>query len=63
MVDISKCINEECPLKLLCYRYTAKANPHRQAYGSFQFKIVNGKTECEYFWSNKEYRNEREFDY
>jgi len=32
MVDITKCSDEECPMKETCYRYTAKANEYRQSY-------------------------------
>jgi hypothetical protein len=32
MPDISMCKGINCPLAFNCYRYTAKANPHRQAY-------------------------------
>ena len=40
MVDISMCLNEDCPIKETCYRYKATANPYRQAY--MDFKYDNG---------------------
>lgn len=51
MPDISKCKNETCTLKELCYRYTSKPNEHWQSYGSFKQDEAG---DCEYFWSNKE---------
>lgn len=32
MPDISMCKGINCPLAFNCYRYKAKANPHRQSY-------------------------------
>ncbi len=32
MPDISMCKGINCPLAFNCYRYTAKANLHRQSY-------------------------------
>jgi hypothetical protein len=55
MPDISKCENEECPLKEKCYRFTATPSPVLQAYAYFK-PDEDGK--CEYFWDNKEYKNE-----
>jgi hypothetical protein len=52
MADISMCIGSNCPLKLNCYRYTARANPYRQAYGAFKYDEKRQK--CEYFWQNSE---------
>jgi hypothetical protein len=55
MPDISKCENEECPLKEKCYRFTATPSPVLQAYAYFK-PDEDGK--CEYFWDNKEYKDE-----
>ena len=55
MSDISKCENKECPLKLECYRFTAPANPYRQAYADFTYDEKEG---CEYFWKNEKENNE-----
>jgi hypothetical protein len=55
MPDISMCQNEECPLKKKCYRFTAKPSPLLQTYAYFK-PDEDGK--CEYFWNNKEYKNE-----
>ena len=35
MTDITKCKDSKCPARLMCYRFTAPANEHRQAYGIF----------------------------
>ena len=51
--DISKCENEECPLKEKCYRYTSKPSEYRQTYSEFKYdEITKG---CDYFWSNEGY--------
>jgi len=55
MPDISMCQNEECPLKKKCYRFTATPSPLLQTYAYFK-PDEDGK--CEYFWNNKEYKNE-----
>lgn len=61
MPDISMCINEECPLKQLCYRYTAPADEIYQAYGDFKYGInKNGIPECDHFWDNKKQGNKYE---
>jgi hypothetical protein len=48
MPDISMCINEDCPMKLTCYRYTATPTPLRQSYMSFKWD----DTGCDHFWPN-----------
>lgn len=47
MPDISKCSNEDCPLKESCYRYKVKPNPFRQAYTTYE-PNKDGKT-CNHF--------------
>lgn len=47
MPDISCCNNENCPLKIKCYRFTAPRS-HWQSFCDFQ--PTNGK--CEDFWDN-----------
>jgi len=50
MADISKCTDDKCPSKKICWRFTAPVSPYRQAYGSF------GREEdaynCDMFWHN-----------
>ena len=46
MADISMCLNEDCPLKEKCYRYTAPASDY-QYYSDF--KYVEGEG-CDFFW-------------
>lgn len=48
MADITKCSNEDCPIKMECFRHTAKDN-YRQYYQSFEFKNNN----CTHFYNNK----------
>jgi hypothetical protein len=49
MPDITMCSGEKCPLKQICYRYTAKPSDY-QAY--FAKPPVLGGT-CEYFWRDE----------
>ncbi len=49
MPDITMCSGEKCPLKQICYRYTAKPS-EPQSY--FVKAPVLGGT-CEYFWRDK----------
>ncbi len=52
MPDISICKGVNCPLAFNCYRFTAKANPHRQTYMS-EPPWDEEKKECEYYLSNE----------
>jgi hypothetical protein len=53
MPDISKCTNENCPLKTTCYRYTCKPDRWGQAYTEFEFKVDTAAFEysvsCDYY--------------
>jgi hypothetical protein len=46
MPDISMCLGKDCPIKLECYRYMAKASNY-QSYSDFRYNKVSGK--CYYF--------------
>jgi hypothetical protein len=52
MADITMCENEDCDLNKLCYRFKAKPDKYRQAYGYFQpvYNSETEKVECEYFY-------------
>ena len=55
MVDISKCEGDGCEIRSDCYRFTAKANEHRQSY----MKPPTVGKNCEYYWpvkSKSEYK-------
>lgn len=52
MADIEKCSNQDCPSHLSCYRYTAAANRHWQAYG--ENKPEEGSSKCDNFWDNSD---------
>lgn len=53
MADITKCEPKLCTIKEQCYRYKAKADKFWQSYFTKEPGVlVNGKTECEYFWDN-----------
>ncbi len=41
MTDLSLCENKECERALECFRFTAEANPYRQAY------MMDAKERCE----------------
>ena len=51
MPDISKCEDEECPLKLKCYRYTSTPSEHWQAYSNYKYNTITES--CDFFWDNK----------
>jgi len=51
MSDIAKCEDNKCPSKLMCYRFTAPANKHRQSYGIFNRE--EDAVNCDMFWGNK----------
>jgi hypothetical protein len=46
MPDISLCLNEDCKLKMKCYRYTATPNEWRQSYTFFK---PDSENSCQYF--------------
>lgn len=50
MADITMCESVGCPLASSCYRKQANAHPYYQSVSEFPFKVVDGKTECEYYW-------------
>ena len=47
MPDITMCLLEECPKKLICYRYVAISDKY-QCYFSEDPRKKDGS--CEYFW-------------
>jgi len=51
MSDITKCQDDKCPARLMCYRFTAPAG-ERQAYGIFNRE--EDADNCEMFWGNKQ---------
>ncbi|HEX8564099.1 MAG TPA: hypothetical protein VF648_00425 [Pyrinomonadaceae bacterium] len=56
LADISKCVNELCPLRLNCRLFTAEsAMPQRQVYSRFEFKLTGDKASCGHFSGNKNY--------
>lgn len=56
--DISMCRSNTCPLKDLCYRFTATPSTFRQAYADFKYDEVTGK--CNYYWDNLEHKKNQE---
>ena len=47
MPDIAMCSGDDCPLKEMCYRYTAEPDKHMQTY-LLEPPYENGK--CDYYW-------------
>lgn len=47
MPDISMCLNEECPMRFECYRFTATPSPYAQRYADFK---PNKNGNCDDFW-------------
>lgn len=50
MADISMCMDDKCPSRKLCYRFTATKNEFRQSYGNFNRE--DDAQNCDMFWSN-----------
>lgn len=49
MPDIMMCLEHECSLKEMCYRYTAIPSEGKQSY--FKPKVIGRN--CGHFWNNK----------
>lgn len=43
MADISKCSNNHCSSKLVCYRYMVKAQKYQQSYTSWSLEVNSTK--------------------
>lgn len=41
------CVDDNCPLKDKCHRYTAKPSLVWQSYGDFSYNFG-----CDYYWDN-----------
>lgn len=50
MPDISLCVNDKCPLRKECYRFTAVPSDFLQSYTFFN---LNTDGTCNWFWDNK----------
>lgn len=50
MSDITKCVDNLCPSKEYCYRFTAPADEIRQSYGQFNREL--DAYNCSMFWDN-----------
>lgn len=61
MPDITLCTSEDCPLKELCFRWTAKPSEYLQSYADFKYNIIEiGKQTnvgCDYFLEDKSLTN------
>jgi hypothetical protein len=49
-MDITKCKDDTCPLKELCYRFTCEADPEMQSYF---IDSPRDQDKCEMFWGKK----------
>lgn len=55
MIDVTRCVNEECMMKLKCYRYRIKPDKYDQAYTSFSPENNSRyKFKCEGYIKNNE---------
>ena len=50
-MDITMCKADGCLLALKCKRYTAKASERQSWFTEAPYRVVNGKTKCDMFWS------------
>ena len=55
MPDITMCNNKDCKLKLECWRYMSKADPHYQSY-LVEYSSCNEKNNYDLFWEMDEYK-------
>jgi len=67
MPDITMCTGGDCPQRHQCHRHTATPSGYRQAYftkppWSVRAGLDAPTMECDHFWDNSEYTNERESD-
>ena len=65
MADITKCGDEECPLKESCYRYTAPRNEYMQSYFMESPRVIHedetAPVDCDMYWATcKHVRREGE---
>ena len=61
MADITMCINEFCPKKKECYRYTATPEELHQWYGDFDYHYDSkGNVVCKDYMPNPPKSNEYE---
>lgn len=60
MADITKCVNGACPVRNKCYRFTAPHDEVYQAVELFDFKVVERKVHCEFFWLNSSDKKDNE---
>lgn len=55
MPDITMCINKDCPIRSVCYRYRAKPSDW-QSFAKFNWKMTPepdfdpDEPDCDYFW-------------
>ena len=61
MPDISKCCNNSCPMREICYRFRSKPNEY-QSYADFQYKWTPMDEhdsaldyDCDNFWDCRDY--------
>lgn len=53
MTDITKCSNENCPMKNRCWRAQAPSNPYYQSYSNFEDSLKeneDGVKVCDAFY-------------
>jgi hypothetical protein len=55
MADITKCVNEKCPLKGICYRSIAPSSGAMQSFDCFEFSIdEDNKISCDRYYETSE---------
>lgn len=54
MADITKCTGENCPIKEMCYRFTAKEDELYQSYFTeTPGKLENNTFSCDMYWGEE----------
>ena len=46
MADFTKCVNADCPIRTICFRWTAKPSEYHQYWGRFEYDF--DKDSCEF---------------
>ena len=53
MADITKCKGTDCPVKEVCYRYTAPEGMMQAYFTEVPGKLENNKFSCNMYWGKE----------
>ena len=58
-MDVTMCLNHNCPIKHSCLRYTAKPDTYQSYFVDNPCEIIDDWWYCEYFLQNTKHDNSR----